>query len=138
MLTSPTNQVTEDEAELLESLEDEAANSKITLSFLLQLGEGCLGTAAVLRCLEMEDGGLVHLETRQPRHDKVGMGTHTVYSRALNEGSDFTITEKAPTMLTNPPVPYDLSISIPISCLLSMGYRLFSIYSVLIVNSVVM
>ena len=50
--------MTEEEAELLESLEDEAANSKITLSFLLQLGEGCLGTAAVLRCLEMEDGGL--------------------------------------------------------------------------------
>ena len=76
MLTSPTNQVTEEEAELLESLEDEAANSKITLSFLLQLGDGCLGTAAVLRCLEMEDGGLVHLETRQPRHDKV-RGGHT-------------------------------------------------------------
>ena len=117
MLTSPTNQVTEDEAELLESLEDEAANSKITLSFLLQLGDGCLGTAAVLRCLEMEDGGLVHLETRQPRHDKVGMGTHTASRRAPNKGSDFT--EKALTMLTNPSIPYDLCV--PISCLLSVG-----------------
>ena len=85
--------MTEDEAELLESLEDEAANSKITLSFLLQLGDGCLGTAAVLRCLELEDGSLVHLETRQPRPDKVRWGhTRPLVELQTNVHEDFTIT----------------------------------------------
>ena len=46
-------EVSEDEADLLESLEDEAANSKITLSFLIKLTSGCFGTAAILQCLEV-------------------------------------------------------------------------------------
>ena len=89
--------MTEDEAELLESLEDEAANSKITLSFLLQLGDGCLGTAAVLRCLELEDGSLVHLETRQPRPDKVRWG--------LELETNFRDVYESMLTKTYPPVP---------------------------------
>ena len=60
-------EVTEEEAELLESLEDEAANSKIKLSFLLKLTNSLLGVGSLLKCLEMEDGDLIHLETREPR-----------------------------------------------------------------------
>ena len=91
--------MTEDEAELLESLEDEAANSKITLSFLLQLGDGCLGTAAVLRCLELEDGSLVHLETRQPRPDKVRLGLGLELETNLRDVYESMLTK------TYPPVP---------------------------------
>ena len=64
-------EVTDDEAQLLESLEDEAANSKITLSFLIKLTSGCYGVGSVIHILEVEDGNLVHIETRQPR-DKTG------------------------------------------------------------------
>ena len=60
-------EVTEEEAELLESLEDEAANSKIKLSFLLKLTNSVLGVGSLLKCLEVEDGNLIHLETREPR-----------------------------------------------------------------------
>ena len=60
-------EVTEEEAELLESLEDEAANSKIKLSFLVKLTNSVLGLGSLLKCLELEDGSLVHLETREPR-----------------------------------------------------------------------
>ena len=60
-------EVTEEEAELLESLEDEAANSKIKLSFLVKLTNSVLGVGSLLKCLEVEDGNLVHLETREPR-----------------------------------------------------------------------
>ena len=59
--------MTDDEAQLLESLEDEAANSKITLSFLIKLDQGGEGVTSVLRCLQVEDGSLVHVETRRPR-----------------------------------------------------------------------
>ena len=62
-------EVTEEEAELLESLEDEAANSKIKLSFLVKLSNSVLGVGSLLKCLEVEDGSLVHLETREPRPD---------------------------------------------------------------------
>ena len=64
-------EVTDDEAQLLESLEDEAANSKITLSFLIKLTSGCYGVGSVIHTLGVEDGNLVHIETRQPR-DKTG------------------------------------------------------------------
>ena len=60
-------EVSEEEAELLESLEDEAANSKIKLSFLVKLTRSVLGVESLLKCLEVEDGELVHLETREPR-----------------------------------------------------------------------
>ena len=51
----------------MESLEDEAANSKITMSFLIKLDHGGEGVTSVLRCLQVEDGSLVHMETRHPR-----------------------------------------------------------------------
>ena len=47
-------EVTDDEAELLETLEDEAANSRITLSFLIKINNGCNGIGTVLHCLEVE------------------------------------------------------------------------------------
>lgn len=65
-------EVTEEEAELLESLEDEAANSKIKLSFLVKLTNSVLGLGSLLKCLELEDGSLVHLETREPRSGQQG------------------------------------------------------------------
>ena len=46
-------EVTDDEAELLETLEDEAANSRITLSFLIKINNGCNGIGTVLHCLEV-------------------------------------------------------------------------------------
>ena len=64
-------EVSEEEAELLESLEDEAANSKIKLSFLVRLTKSVMGVESLLKCLEVEDGELVHLETREPRDQSV-------------------------------------------------------------------
>ena len=34
-------------------------------------------------------------------------------------------------MLTKPAIPYDLSVCIPISCLVTVGYRQFSIVSLM-------
>ena len=76
-------EVTEEEAELLESLEDEAANSKIKLSFLVKLTNSVLGIGSLLKCLEVEDGDLVHLETREPRSGQEGADRKPVVLEAL-------------------------------------------------------
>ena len=49
-----------------------------------------------------------------------------VRAEASNEGypkvrEDFSITEKAPTSSYNLPVPDDLCVCVPISCLLTVG-----------------
>ena len=63
-------EVSDDEAQLLESLEDEAANSKITISFLIQLtsNNNNNGLSSVLSCLTSEDAFLIHVETRPARN----------------------------------------------------------------------
>jgi len=68
--TDDIQEVTEDEAVLLESLQDEAANSKITLSLLIRLSNSLLGMENVIQSVQFLDGNLIHLETREPRGDE--------------------------------------------------------------------
>jgi len=59
----------EDEIFLLESLQDEAANSKVKLTILIKLTDAIVGLGQVVKTVEVEDGGMVHMETREPRQD---------------------------------------------------------------------
>ena len=72
----------EDEIFLLESLQDEAANSKVLsgrfttspfnqvkLTILIKLTDAIVGLGQVVKTVEVEDGGMVHMETREPRQD---------------------------------------------------------------------
>jgi len=53
------------EAELLKTIDNEAADSTVTLTFLIKLTNGSCGIGSVLNCIEEENGTLVHVETRQ-------------------------------------------------------------------------
>ena len=75
----------EDEIFLLQSLEDEAANSKVLfffkpvllvtfwfqvkLTILIKLSEAIVGLGQVVKTVEVEDGSLIHMETRDPRQE---------------------------------------------------------------------
>jgi len=64
---SDIQEITEDEAVLMESLQDEAANSKIKLSLLIKISSSLPGLKNIIKNLEALDGNLVHVETRDPR-----------------------------------------------------------------------
>merc|ERR1712198_600037 len=63
------------EAELLKTLEKEAAESRLTLTFLIKLKNGSSGIGAVLHCLEEEEGKLMHIETRQNNDQEMFMAS---------------------------------------------------------------
>lgn len=56
----------EDEVLLMEMLQDEPANSKVTVTALVFLQDAILGVTSMVKCVEAEDGKLVHVETRKP------------------------------------------------------------------------
>merc|ERR1712198_334863 len=61
------------EAELLKTLEKEAAESRLTLTFLIKLKNGSSGIGAVLHYLEEGEGKLMHIETRQNNDQEMFM-----------------------------------------------------------------
>jgi len=63
------------EAELLKTLEKEAAESRLTLTFLIKLKNGSSGIGAVLHCLEEGEGKLMHIETRQNNDQEMFMAS---------------------------------------------------------------
>jgi len=66
----------EDEVVLMEMLQDEPANSKITVSALVIFQDPLMGVSSMLKCVQGEDGKLLHIETRKPLNVKKGEMKH--------------------------------------------------------------
>ena len=71
-------EVSEDEAILMESLQDEAANSKIKLSLLIKLSNAVLGMTSIVQSVQV---GITNIQINKIRKISKGSGWKSCPSR---------------------------------------------------------